>query len=127
MQPAANHNLNVSLSYSAPINIVVTGESHCAAGRAANVLMALVPNQPYAEGGTLSELVGNSTSYRTRRFIPVISRAAPLLRRVFLTKHTQVDKFDSHRRYGSTHNAHSRCAVEPVYVSVALSLVPDTV
>jgi len=82
MQPAANHNLIVSLSYSPAINIVVTEEPQCAAGRAANLLMALVPNPPYAEGGTLSELAGNSTSYRTRRFIPVITRAATQLRRV---------------------------------------------
>jgi hypothetical protein len=85
VQPAANHNLVVSLSYSAAINIVVTRDSHCAAGRAASVLMALVPNQPYAEGGTLNGLAGNCSSYRTRRFIPVISTAAPLLRRVFST------------------------------------------
>jgi hypothetical protein len=87
MQPAANHNLIVSPAYSAAINIVVTGEPQCGAGRGANVLMALVPNQPYAEGGTPNELAGKSTSYRTRGFIPMITRAAPQLRRVFSTKH----------------------------------------
>ena len=95
MQPAANHNLIVSLTYSAAINIVVTGEPQCTAGRAANLLMALVCNQPYAEGGTLSELAGNSASYSTRRFIPVMIRAAPQIRHVFWTKHTQVEKSDS--------------------------------
>jgi hypothetical protein len=95
MQPAGNHNLIVSLSYSAAINIVVTGEPQCVAGRAANFLTALVPNQPYVKGGTLNELAGDSTSYRTQRFIPVITRAAPQLRRIFSTKHDQVEKSDA--------------------------------
>jgi len=120
MQPAANHNLIVSLSHSAAINIVVTGEPHCAAaGRAANVLMALVPSRPYAQDGTPNEL-----ACRTRRCIPVITRAAPQLRSSFLDKaHSGGEVGLSPRRFGSTHTAHSRCAVESVYVSVALSLV----